>query len=115
MTFDYLNNLNLSTSYNHIDNRKKLSNVTLYCWKQSIAQAIMNYQRYQYDLQHINDKNNKTKDEFKFDLSKINDNEYIYDLIKDSNKLGLNIEIIQTNELKMFDNILLPNISKYCP
>ncbi len=115
MTSDYLNNLNLSTSSNHIDNRKKLSDVTLYCWKQSLALAIMNYQIYQYDLEHINDKNNKNKDEFKFDLSKLNDNEYIDKVTKDSYELGINIKIIQPKELKLFDNILLSNISKYCP
>lgn len=75
----------------------------------------MNYQRYQYDLEHIDDKNSKNKDEFKFDLSKINDNEYINKMIKESFDLKLNIDIIQPNELKLFDNILLSNISEYCP
>lgn len=75
----------------------------------------MNYQRYEYDLQHINDKNNKTKDEFKFDLSKINDNKYVDKVIKESNELGLNIFVFNPKNLKMCENILLSNISKYCP
>ena len=58
---------------------------------------------------------NKNKDEFKFDLSKLNDNEYIDKVTKDSYELGINIKIIQPKELKLFDNILLSNISKYCP
>lgn len=112
-----LNLLNLSVDEdnNKIHNRKKLDDVCLYCWKQSIAQAIMNFQRYQYDLQNINSKNNEKKDKFEFDLSKLNDNEYIYKVIKESYELGLNIQIIQPNELKLFNNILLSNISKYCP
>lgn len=68
-TLKYLN-LSIDSDDNKIHNRKKMDDIISYCWKQTIAQAIMNYQRYEYDLQHINDKNNKTKDEFKFDLSK---------------------------------------------
>ena len=75
----------------------------------------MNYQRYQYDLQHINDKNNKTKDEFKFDLSKINENEFVDKVIKESYELGLNIFVFNPKNLKICENILLSNISQYCP
>lgn len=107
-------NLSIDEDNNKIHNRKKLDDVCLYCWKQSIALAIMNYQRYQYDLSCFGDKN-KNKDEFKFDLSKLNDNEYIDKVIKKSYELGLNIQIIQPNELKIFNNILLSNISQYCP
>lgn len=113
-TLKYLN-LNVDSDDNKIHNRKKMDDVISYCWKQTIAQAIMNYQRYQYDLQHINDKNNKTKDEFKFDLSKINENEFVDKVIKESYELGLNIFVFNPKNLKICENILLSNISQYCP
>ena len=114
---EQLKDLNLSIdNQNDIANRKKIDDVALYCWKQSLAIQIAKQQKLEHELALKDNQKTTEKQKFELDLSVINDNKYVQNLIQNSLKHDeLNMEIIQPNQLKDVQNSLLTNISVLCP
>lgn len=114
---EQLKDLNLSIdNQNDIANRKKIDDVALYCWKQSLAIQIAKQQKLEHELALKDNQKTAEKQKFELDLSVINDNKYVQNLIHNSLKNDeLNMEIIQPNQLKDVQNSLLTNISLLCP
>lgn len=117
MAKEQLKDLNLSIdNQNDIANRKKIDDVALYCWKQSLAVQIAKQQKLEHELALQDHQKTTEKQKFELDLSVINDNKYVQNLIQNSLKNDeLNMEIIQANQLKDAQNSLLTNISVLCP
>lgn len=117
MAKEQLKDLNLSIdNQNDIANRKKIDDVALYCWKQSLAIQIAKQQKLEHELALKDNQKTTEKQKFELDLSVINDNKYVQNLIQNSLKHDeLNMEIIQPNQLKDVQNSLLTNISVLCP
>lgn len=113
---EQLKNLNLSMdNQNDIANRKKIDDVALYCWKQSLAIQIAKQQKLEHQLD-LNDKTADKNKKFELDLSVINDSNYVQKLIQNSLKNDeLSMEIIQPKQLVDVQHGLLTNISKLCP
>ena len=118
MTKEHLLDLNLKIDNNNeITNSRKLEDLTLYCWKQSIAMQMVQQQRYDYDLKLKENKNSGDEPEpFKPDLSQMNNNKYVEELLQKSLENDyLSFTIIQPHEIKEYQHMLLSNISGICP